>query len=205
MTCLTLLLLDNPDSAPPTRRGVDTRLQLRRRVVTCCHLLVTPRQAAGGQSLSKESGPRDTLAVEVENPVQISLRRSGGCTRRAAARVTISAINAYVHSRFAREAVPRVSELARGLGVSRGTLTSAIKRLEGVTPARHLRRRKTACAEELLKQGVTIERVAREACYGTRRAFFRSFQAETGMTPATYRIEQNVTKQPRKDFIRARG
>jgi AraC-like DNA-binding protein len=113
-------------------------------------------------------------------------------------------IDAYVRSCFAREAVPRVSELARELGVSRGTLISAIKNLEGVTPVKYLRRQKALRAEELLRQGLVIERVAREACYGTRRAFFRSFLAETGITPATYRLKQNVTSLSPKVFTRER-
>lgn len=151
--------------------------------------------AAVALGVPKTSPPRHfTLQKLVESSTQ-TREDPGVRAQRAANRVTLAAVDAYVRSCFAREAVPRVSELARNLGVSRGTLTSAVERLRGVTPSKYLRRQKAVRAEELLKQGVAIERVAREAFYGTRRAFFRSFRAETGMTPAAYRTEQNVTGQ----------
>jgi len=81
------------------------------------------------------------------------------------------------------------------LGVSRGTLINAFKKLRGATPAKYLHEQQVAHAKELLKRGWSIERVADEASYGTKRAFFRSFRAVTGTTPNAYRIEQTVSRQ----------
>jgi AraC-like DNA-binding protein len=149
--------------------------------------------------------------LHADRPVSRSVIESGGSpkgrdvqamlgTARGVARVSLGAVRTYL--RFCRvyQKAPRVSELARQLGGSRGTLIRAFKEQLGTTPARCLRQDQIARAKDFLRRGWSIERVAREACYGTRRAFFRSFRAETGMTPEAYRIEQNVTRQPRGDF-----
>ena len=128
-------------------------------------------------------------------------------TLQRADRVSLAAIDKYLRSCFARAAEPRVSELARRLAVSRGTLISAMKKLSGITPAKYFRQRQVERAQEFLLRGWPIEGAARQAGFGTRRAFFRSFRAQTGMTPNTYRIEQSVPRQPRgrSDGVRAKA
>ena len=120
-----------------------------------------------------------------------------GRTRRQAARVSVTAIDAYLRSCLIEGHRPRVSELARLLGVSRGTLIKAIKRLQGMTPGAYLKRKQITCAKGLLRRGWSIEQTARRAGYGTERTFFRAFRDATGVTPAVFRAsERNVRRQP---------
>jgi AraC-like DNA-binding protein len=114
---------------------------------------------------------------------------------RATAYLSLDAIGAYLRSCLADRTAPRVSELARKLRVSRGTLITFVKKLRGTTPAKYFRQRQIQLAQKLLRRGWSIERVARYAGFGTRRTFFRSFRTETGVTPDAYRIEQNVPRQ----------
>lgn len=113
-------------------------------------------------------------------------------------RISRAAIDAYVGSSFARKATLRVSELAQELGVARGTLVDTFKQLHRMTPGKYFREQQVRCAKELLRRGWSIERVASHAGYATRRAFCRSFRAQTGMTPTAYQLEQNV---PRQDTV----
>lgn len=113
---------------------------------------------------------------------------------RGAGRINFAAIDGYLRSCFARESSPRVSELARYLGVSRGTLIHELKQLRGVTPMKYLRQQQLERAKEFLRGDWSIEYVARKAGYGTKRAFYRAFHAETGTTPGVYRIGQSVPR-----------
>lgn len=113
--------------------------------------------------------------------------------RRGAGRISVAAVHAYVRSCFARQAVPRVSELAETLGVSRGTLIKQVKKLKGTTPGAYLKAEQLNRAKRFLLRGWSIERAARTAGYATKRTFYRSFQEATGTTPAAFRkCERNV-------------
>lgn len=116
-------------------------------------------------------------------------------TTRETSHVTLAAIDAYLRSCLSDQTPPRVSELAWTLKVSRGTLISSFKKLRGTTPAKYFRQQEVQLAKELFQRGWSIERVAKQSGFGTRRTFFRSFRTETGMTPNAYLIEQNVPRQ----------
>jgi AraC-like DNA-binding protein len=112
---------------------------------------------------------------------------------RGAERVSVAAVHAYVRSCFARRAVPRVSELAETLGVSRGTLIKQVKNLKGTTPGAYFKAAQLTRAKRFLLRGWSIERAARAAGYATKRTFYRSFHEATGTTPAAFRrSERNV-------------
>jgi AraC-like DNA-binding protein len=111
-------------------------------------------------------------------------------------RISIEAIDTYVRSCFSQETSPRVSELAGSLGVSRGTLTKAVRQLRNTTPGTYIKREQLACAKRLLRRGCSIDQTAHLAGYGTVRTFFRSFSDATGMTPIAFRAaEQNVSRR----------
>ncbi len=137
------------------------------------------------------------LRRTIRNALQrADMRQPHGRTRQGAP-VSATAIDEYLRSCLIEGHRPRVSELARMLGVSRGTLIKAIKRLQGMSPGAYLKREQIACAKRLLRRGWSIERTARRAGYGTVRTFFRVFREATGMTPATFRdSEQNVSRHP---------
>ncbi len=124
-------------------------------------------------------------------------RKAAGTAPRSGP-ISLEAVDEYLRSCFVRETPPRVSELARALGVSRGSLIKTVKDLRGTTPAKYFRQKQVARAKQLLDRGWSIERVVREAGFGVKRSFFRSFHAETGITPTRYRIEQSVTRQRRR-------
>lgn len=117
---------------------------------------------------------------------------------RETSHIALPAIEAYLLSCRAARTAPRVSELARRLSVSRGTLISSVKKLRGITPAKYFRQRQVQCAKELIQRGWSIEIVAKRSGFGTTRTFFRTFRTETGTTPDAYRIEQNVPRQRRR-------
>lgn len=133
----------------------------------------------------------------IRNALQrAAMRQPHGRTRQAAP-VSATAIDDYLHSCLMEGHRPRVSELARMLDVSRGTLIKAIKRLQGMTPGAYLRQEQLSCAKRLLRRGWSIERTARKAGYGTVRTFFRAFSDAVGVTPAVFRArERNVTRHP---------
>jgi AraC-like DNA-binding protein len=115
---------------------------------------------------------------------------------RGAGRISPAAIDSYFEACLAAETTPRVSELARDLHVSRGTLVTAFKALQRITPAKYFRQRQIASAKQLLLGNRPVEWVAHRVGYGTGRAFHRAFQAITGKTPGGYRIEQSVSRRP---------
>jgi AraC-like DNA-binding protein len=101
--------------------------------------------------------------------------------------VSVEAIDSYVYTCLERATPPRVSELARTLGVSRRTLMKDFRQLEKMTPSGYLKRKQIARAKLLLLRGWSVQRCAFAAGFGTPRSFFRSFRAIVGMTPAAYR------------------
>lgn len=141
---------------------------------------------------------RRRLCEITRNALQrVDMRLPHGRTPRQAACVSASAIDEYLRSCLMEGHRPRASELARMVGVSRGTLIKAIKRLQGMAPGAYLKREQIACAKRLLRRGWSIERTARRAGYGTVRTFFRAFREATGVTPAVFRErERNVRRRP---------
>lgn len=111
---------------------------------------------------------------------------------RGVALVSLSAIETYVQSCFARGIALRTSGLAQALGVSRGSLNKAFRGLIGTTPASFLRMTRLKRAKQLLAKNIPTRLVAHRAGYGTERTFARSFFAATGSPPSAYRFERNV-------------
>jgi AraC-like DNA-binding protein len=100
----------------------------------------------------------------------------------------LDGIEAYLDSCFARESPPRVSELARAIGITRERLMETFCDHVGVTPAVFLKGRQIALAKQLLKlTKIPVDRVGYKVGFGTRRTFFRVFQRLTGLTPAQFR------------------
>jgi AraC-like DNA-binding protein len=123
---------------------------------------------------------------------QKSIRFSRGVDR-----ISIGAIDKYLRACLAARTPPRISELAKKLGVSRGTLVHSVSDLVGLVPSEYFRRQQIERAKKLLDRRWSIGSVAVHAGFRTRRTFFRSFRAATGKTPAAYRFEQNVTGRTR--------
>jgi AraC-like DNA-binding protein len=88
----------------------------------------------------------------------------------------LEAVDAYVRSCFRRESPPRVSELARTLGLSRRTLMKRFREVQEVTPSAYVKKMQIARAKILLLRGWPTERCAQVAGFGTPRSLFRSFR-----------------------------
>ena len=113
-------------------------------------------------------------------------------------------IEAYLDACFARESPPRVSELARLLGLTRERLMETFCEHVGVKPGAYLRRRQVGEAKQLLRRTkFRVDRVGYMVGFGTRRTFFRVFQRLTGLTPPSSAGRQNDTRPEewRCDFV----
>jgi transcriptional regulator GlxA family with amidase domain len=98
------------------------------------------------------------------------------------------AADAYVRACFAREATPRVSELARELGLPLDKLSAAFLQAVGIRPSAYLKAAQVRRAQQLLRTtAMPLNRIAYTAGFGTRTTFFRAFRRMTGITPAAYR------------------
>jgi AraC-like DNA-binding protein len=98
----------------------------------------------------------------------------------------------YLASCFEHESPPRVSELAKLIGVSRWNLLETFCEATGLTPSEYIKARQIAAARLLLaKTERTVTQVGYDVGFGTRRTFFREFQKRTKMSPITYRSGQH--------------
>jgi len=107
-------------------------------------------------------------------------------------------MESYLASCFERELSPRVSELAKLLGVSRWNLFETFCEATGLTPSEYIKASQVAAARLLLsKTELTVMRVGYAVGFGTLRTFFREFQKRTKMAPTAYRLtHHNVTRFP---------
>jgi AraC-like DNA-binding protein len=96
-------------------------------------------------------------------------------------------IRRYLADCYANESPPRVSELAKVLGMHPVILRRRIKDAHGVTASRYLKTAQIRFACELLGGGIPLREIARRAAFGTPRSFFRAFRRELRISPAVYR------------------
>lgn len=98
----------------------------------------------------------------------------------------------YLEGCFARQTSPRVNELARGLGLSGKELAKACRRETGTSAADILRQAQIQRAKALLRLTVlSLNQVAYQSGFGTRRTFFRTFRSVVKITPRRYRRERD--------------
>jgi len=102
-------------------------------------------------------------------------------------------IHQYLLACFRKESPPRVSELARWLGIPRSKFVETFHRATGMTPSVYLKERQIAAAKLLLfKTEMPVDKVGYAAGFGSRRTLFREFQKHTGMSPARYRQRRRI-------------
>lgn len=100
----------------------------------------------------------------------------------------LNRIETYLDACFARESPPRVSELARVLGVARERLVETFCEHVDMKPGEYLRLRQVALAKQLLRRTKSpVDRVGYMVGFGTRRTFFRVFHRLIELTPAQFR------------------
>ena len=121
----------------------------------------------------------------------------GGLSRRTDTRGLprgmLKRIHQYLLKCFRRESPPRVSELARWLGVPLSNFVETFHRATGMTPSAYLKERQIAAAKLLLlRTEMPVEKVGYSAGFGTPRTFFREFRQHTGMSPGRYRERRRI-------------
>lgn len=110
--------------------------------------------------------------------------------------VSLSIVDGYLERCFLHEDPPRVSELARLLGISRESLSRRFAKVAGLSLAQYIKERQLDWAKTLLVTSrLTTKRIAYCSGFGTRRTFYRAFRQATGISPAHYRRSHNVSSR----------
>ena len=111
--------------------------------------------------------------------------------------VCLSTVDRYLEGCFMTEDTPRVSELARLMGMSREALSRQFAEASGgVSLTGYMKERQLARAKALLATSqLTTQRIAYRSGFGTRRTFYRAFRRATGISPAHYRRSHNVSRR----------
>lgn len=81
----------------------------------------------------------------------------------------------------------KVEELADAVALSRSAFSSRFTQLVGEPPLKYLTRWRMHRATRLLKNDVTMEKIALQLGYDSEVAFRKAFRREVGMPPARYR------------------
>jgi AraC-like DNA-binding protein len=111
---------------------------------------------------------------------------------------------------FDRPAHPwTLDRLAATAGMSRSRFADAFARTVGATPAAYLARYRVALAQDLLRRGRGLERIAEEVGYGSASALSRAFSAVCGLSPRRWRAAASagadrpraVTDRPRSQSV----
>ena len=77
--------------------------------------------------------------------------------------------------------------LARCAGMSRSAFADAFRRTVGMPAGQYLARYRIALAQDLLRRGTPLARVASEVGYGSSAALSRAFSAHCGVAPRRWR------------------
>jgi AraC-like DNA-binding protein len=81
----------------------------------------------------------------------------------------------------------KVEELAEAVALSRSVFSVRFTRLVGEPPMKYLTRWRMQKAIRLLKNEITVEKIAEQLGYESQVAFRKAFKREIGMPPARYR------------------
>jgi AraC-like DNA-binding protein len=81
----------------------------------------------------------------------------------------------------------KVEELADAVALSRSAFSARFTHLVGEPPVKYLTRWRMHVATRLLKNEVSVDRIARQLGYDSEAAFRKAFKREVGIPPARYR------------------
>ncbi|KAA2285081.1 AraC family transcriptional regulator [Arenimonas fontis] len=80
-----------------------------------------------------------------------------------------------------------LDSLARVAGMSRSRFAEVFAQVVGQPPARYLTGFRIALAQDALRRGEPLERIAEQVGYGSSAALSRAFSAECGLSPRQWR------------------
>ena len=111
----------------------------------------------------------------------------------------MDAAEAYAGDCMTAATATRASELALRLNLSAVQLARVFQAAVGANISAFLKARQIERAKGLLRDtNLTAATIALHAGFGTPRTFYRLFRRATGMTPAAFRGERNVSRQSRR-------
>lgn len=110
------------------------------------------------------------------------------CGMRAVADASIGAALRLMHARYAEPWT--LERLAASVSMSRSAFAARFAELVGEPPLQYLARWRMTRAEQLLREGVSVARVAEQVGYANPVAFSKAFARLRGMGPGTVRRMQ---------------
>lgn len=150
--------------------------------------LIGPSEAGAAPLQQALSSLESVLAGPLASRANRRLRSGGVPRPRGLPEGLLLQIDAYLIRCLERESPPRVSELARFLGLTLGPFVETFHSHAGVTPSSYLKGYQIDAAALLLrKTDLAVGKVGYAAGFGTRRTFFREFRQRMGTSPAQYR------------------
>jgi AraC-like DNA-binding protein len=112
------------------------------------------------------------------------------CGMRAVADASIGAALRLMHARYAEPWT--LERLAASVSMSRSAFAARFGELVGEPPLQYLARWRMTRAEQLLREGMSVARVAEQVGYGNPVAFSKAFARLRGMGPGTVRRMQRL-------------
>jgi len=85
-----------------------------------------------------------------------------------------------------------LEELASVAGMSRARFATHFREVVGITPKAYLSEWRLSAARSLLRQGKSVQYVADAVGYRSASALSRAFTAQSGVSPSTWRKQQEV-------------
>ncbi|HHA2706765.1 TPA: cupin domain-containing protein [Stenotrophomonas maltophilia] len=80
-----------------------------------------------------------------------------------------------------------LEDLAEVAGMSRSVFAASFREAMGTTPGQYLQGWRVGLAQQALRQGRPLKRIADEVGYGSKAALSRAFKAHTGQSPREWR------------------
>lgn len=116
------------------------------------------------------------------------------CGMRAVADVSIGAALRLMHGRYAEPWT--LERLAAAVAMSRSAFAARFTDLVGEPPLQYLAQWRMTRAEQLLREGVSVARVAEQVGYANPVAFSKAFARLRGTGPGTVRRHHRQTPRP---------
>lgn len=86
-----------------------------------------------------------------------------------------------------------LEDLADVAGMSRSVFAASFREAMGTTPGQYLQGWRVGLAQQALRQGRPLKRIADDVGYGSEAALSRAFKAHTGQSPRQWRGQARAT------------
>ncbi|KAG1249813.1 hypothetical protein G6F65_018980 [Rhizopus arrhizus] len=86
-----------------------------------------------------------------------------------------------------------LEDLADVAGMSRSVFAASFREAMGTTPGHYLQGWRVGLAQQALRQGRPLKRIADDVGYGSEAALSRAFKAHTGQSPREWRVQARAS------------